>query len=118
MLSNGRQFSEDQIRKAIRGRVKNPYEARQAEAAGPLRAKMDEVFNILDLIAPGLEYGKFVDAYVAAGGGEGDLEVLYNPITGQAARDFAALSAKSEAWITETLDHLQQAAGGVGLGRL
>jgi len=114
----GGQFSEDQIRQAIRGRAVNTFEERQAQAAGPLRAKMDEVFNILDLIAPGLEYGRFVDAYVAAGGDEGDLDVLYNPITGQAARDFAALSAKSEAWITETLDHLQQAAGVLGLDSL
>ena len=114
----GGQFSEDQIRKAIRGRVTNTFEARQAEAAGPLRAKMDEVFNILDLIAPGLEYGKFVDAYVAAGGDEGDLDVLYNPITGQAARDFAALSAKSEAWINETLANLRQASGVLGLDNL
>ena len=111
----GDRFTEDQIRKALRGREVLTPDERAAETRGPLRPLLEDAFNVLSLVAPGWEYGKFLDAYRSVGGKEDDLGVIFNPITGEATKEDQLPSDKSKEWLEGVVEKINQAAKIMGL---
>jgi len=114
----GDRFAPEEIKLALDGRDINTPEERLAETAGPLRPLLNKAFDTLSLIAPGQEYGKFMDAYRSVGGDEGDLDVIYNPLTSQMTKEIELPSSASREWLEDVVTKIERAAKIMGLDDL
>lgn len=114
----GDRFSDGQIIAAVHGRPRTTPEERQEQGAGPLKPVLNSIFEELSGIAPGTEYGDFLDAYRSVGGREGDIDVVYNPITGQGTKVIDFPSDKSKEWADDVLAKIREAKRIMGLDNI
>ena len=59
-----------------------------------------------------------MDAYRSVGGDEGDIDVVYNPLTSQGTKEIDFPNDKSKEWAEEVLDQIREAKRIMGLDNI